>query len=224
MTLNMLKPLCFIIFLALSAAFLCPVAAGQTRPTAQVIAESGNAEGMLYSNKLLGFTILAPGTWHYFSKEQNDNAHAAGRDAVRASKSGLSQAEQAALDRSIDNTQIMFQATPLPLGEPGNAAIFSCGIERLQTATTLEKYAQANKKMVLMTPSVKITKDIYPVTFNGVGFSGFETETSAYGKIYRQKYLVTIRRSVALFFVTTIQNNKYDQMLDYSLKTIRFGK
>ncbi|MFM9905781.1 MAG: hypothetical protein ACKVQJ_14555 [Pyrinomonadaceae bacterium] len=224
----------FVLLFGLTITCLPPEAAGQThpkrirkpavtaRPTAIVIAESGTIEGMLYGNKELAFTFLIPGTWHYYSGVQNKAALDSGRQTAKISQVNLSKPEQEALDASIANTQILFQATPFPLGDPKNTALLSCGIERLQAATTKEKYAAANKKLVLLTPNSKITKDVYAVTFGGVSFTGFDVEGSAAGKTYRQNYLVTVRNGVALFFVTTLQDEKYDQMLDYSLKTIKF--
>ena len=75
-----------------------------------------------------------------------------------------------------------------------------------------------------MSPGVRVTKDLYTINLGGVIFIGFDTEGSAGGKPFRQKYLATIRKGVALFFVATLWDNKNDLVLYASLKTLKFGK
>jgi hypothetical protein len=192
-------------------------------PTAEAIARSGSFEGKLYTNKLLGLTFLIPGGWSVFSDEQNRNALAVGRENVRT---GVSAKDDEELDKSLANTQVLFQATPPSLGAsfggPGNSALLSSGVERLHVQATGEKYLEINKALVLHTPGTKIVKDNYTVTFDGGTLSGFDIEGRTGNTIYRQSYLATVRKNVAVFFVITYYDHKFDKIVPDSLKTLRF--
>jgi len=201
-----------------------PASANSKLPSADAIAEAGVFEGQLYSNKLLGFSMLMPGGWNIFSKDQNKAALDAGRNSSRAANAGLSQAERDKLESSIENTQILFQAASRPEAEGKSTAFLSCGAERLASATTKEQYSERNKKLVLMISGSHLTRDMYDFTIGGISFSGFDIDGTADGRPYAQSYLVTVRKGTALFVVTTSMDGKNQFALDAAFKTVKFAK
>ena len=219
----------FRIFLWLSASILVcsSLSFGQggttSGPSAAAIAQSGSFEGKLYTNKLLGLTFLVPGGWSIFSDDQNRAALALGRENV---KTGVSQKDDDELNQSMANTQILFQATPLSFGAhsggPVNSVLLSSGVERLHSRATSEKYLAVNKALVLHTPGTKITKDNYSISFAGGKLAGFDVEGKTGGTAYRQSYLATVRKNVAVFFVITYYDHKFDNVVPEALKTLRF--
>ena len=186
-------------------------ALGQKLPSADAISASGSFNGQLYTNTALGFTMLAPGGWKFYTLEQNKALVAKNRE--NAAVSG-----DEALENAAANTQVLFQAMP----QREKTALLSCGVERLKTNSTAQKYIGANKELVLRRPGVKVTKDIYAMTFGGVSFSAFEVEGSTSVGIYRQRYIATVRKSAALFFVVTLYDNKQDEIVEHSLRSINF--
>ena len=192
-------------------------------PTAEAIAQSGTFEGKLYTNKLLGFTFLIPGGWNIFSEKENQAALAVGRQNI---KTGVSAKDDADLDKSLENTQVLFQATPpafgVPTSGPVNSALLSSGVERLHVKATSEKYLEINKALVLHTPGTKVIRDNYSVPFDGGTLAGFDVEGTTGNTTYRQSYLATVRKNVAVFFVITYYDHKFDKIVPESLKTLRF--
>jgi len=192
-------------------------------PTAEAIAKSGSFDGKLYTNELLGLTFLVPGGWNIFSDDQNRSALAVGRENV---KTGVSQKDDEELDKSMANTQILFQATPFSFGTNAggsvNSVLLSSGVERIHSKATSEKYLEVNKALVLHTPGTKITKDNYSVAFDGGSLAGFDVEGKTGGTAYRQSYLATVRKNVAVFFVITYYDHKFDKIVPEALKTLRF--
>jgi hypothetical protein len=202
----------------LTAGIFGSAALAQTRqPSADAIAASGGFSGQLYSNTALEFSMLAPGGWNFFTPDQN-------KAVVARLRSGAARAGDDSLAASAANTQVLFQATPPPVAGREKTALFSCGIERLRTRSTAEKYIEANKKLVLRDTGIKLIKDTYAIVFGGVNFSAFDVEGTVKDGTYRQRYVVTVRKEAAVFFVITLFDNKQDQIVEYSLKSIRFGK
>lgn len=193
-------------------------------PSAETIAAAGTFEGQMYRNKLLGFSILAPGGWKIFDPDQNRESIKAGRRTASIVYDRLDPREQAALKNSVANTTVLFQASSRPDPTGISTAILSGGVERPFAATTKEKYAAANKKLVLLASPVQLIKDIYNVTIGGVGFTGFDIEGRSGGKSYKQTYLVTIRKGTALFLVSTLKDDKNAFAIEAGLKTVKFGK
>ncbi len=186
-------------------------------PSAEAIAASGSFDGKLYTNSHLGFTILAPGGWNFFTTDQNKAIVAKNREtAVKTT--------DITVQSSAANTQVLFQATPPSLAGQENSALFSSGIERLVKPMRVDAYIDANKKLVLSSPNPTLAKDIYRLTFGGVKFAAFEVEGVRSGGKYRQRYIATIRKNVALFFVVTLYDPKQDVIVDFSLQTIKFSK
>jgi hypothetical protein len=179
-------------------------------PSADEIASAGSFDGQLYTNKVLGLTLLAPGGWTFYPYDRNQAAVAANRSKER--------------NLSSANTQVLFQAKPPKALSPENSALFSAGIERLTAPSTTKDYIEANKKLVLSTSSVTVTRDTYSTTVSGATFNGFDVEGMTNGAPFRQTYLATVRKGVAVFFVTTFYDNKNDFAVTASLKTIKFGK
>lgn len=213
------------VFVFVASVFLCSVVVGQKQPlTAVAVADSGTFDGKLYSNSILGFTMLVPGGWTVFTNNQNAATLVAGRATTKTIASGLTQKELADIERSISNTQILFQASSLTKAGNISTAVLSSGVERMQTPLTKEKYIEANKKLVLLNSSVKVTRDIYTTKLGNVAFAGFDIEGTANSKAYRQSYLATIRKGTALFFVTTLWDNKNDLVLDAGFQTLKFGQ
>ncbi|MBK8465286.1 MAG: hypothetical protein IPL32_05590 [Chloracidobacterium sp.] len=197
------------------AAALCAVAVGQKLPSADAIAASGSFSGQLYTNTALGFTMLAPGGWNFYTADQNSALVARNRE--NAMMSG-----DETLKTAAANTQVLFQAMPPPVAGRDLNALFSCGVERLTKPATGEKYIEANKNLVLRRSGVKVTKDIHSIKLGGVNFSAFDVEGSTNKGTYRQRYIATVRKSAALFFVITLYDDKQDVIVEHSLKSISF--
>ncbi len=194
---------------------MCGVAAGQKLPSADAIAASGGFKGQLYSNSALGFTMLAPGGWNFYTADQNSALVARNRENALMSSDET-------LKISAANTQVLFQAMPPPIAGRELNALFSCGVERLTKSLTAEKYIRANKDLVLRRSGVKITKDIHTLKLGGVNFSAFDVEGATDKGTYRQRYIATVRKNAALFFVITLYDDKQDAIVEHSLKSINF--
>lgn len=192
------------------------VAHAQTS-SAETIASSGAFDGKLYTNRALDLSILAPGGWDLYTPQQNEVAESKNRDAAFKS-TDFTRRDSAA------NTQVLFQTTAPKALSSGKPAVLSAGIERLAGASTAKDYIEKNKKLVLASSNAKLLKDIYSVTYDGVAFNAFDVEGSADGASYRQTYLATLRKNVAIFFVSTLYDAKQDFAVAASLKTIKFGK
>ncbi len=193
-------------------------------PSADAIAAAGMFEGQMYSNKLLDLSILAPGGWKIFDPDQNRESIKAGRQTAAVVYEKLDAREQESLKDSVANTTVLFQASSRPDANGISTAILSGGVERLAAATTKEKYAAANKKLVLLASPVHLTRDLYDVKIGGVGFTGFDIEGQSGGNGYKQTYLVTIRKGTALFLVSTLKDDKNAFAIEAGLKTLKFGK
>jgi len=194
------------------AAAFCVVAVGQKLPSADAIAASGCFKGQLYSNTELGFTMLAPDGWNFYTADQNSALVARNREnaAMRSDETP-----------AAANTQVLFQAMPHPVAGRELNALFSCGVERLTKPATSEKYIETNKDLVLRRSCIRVTKDIYLIKL-GVNFSAFDVEGATNNGTYRQRYIATVRKNAALFFVITIYDDKQDAILDHSLRSIKF--
>lgn len=190
-------------------AAICSTALAQ-RQSAESIAASGSFNGQLYTNTALDFTILAPGGWNFYTSDQNKML------VVRNRENAAASADES-LKNSAANTEVLFQALP----QRENSALLSCGVERLKTSSTTRKYIEVNRELVLQRSGVKVSKDIYPITLGGVNFSAFEVEGSTDKGTYRQKYMVTVRKNAALFFVVTLYDDKQEAIVEHSLRTIK---
>lgn len=179
-------------------------------PTADDIAASGSFNGQLYTNKTLGLTILAPGGWTFYTAEQNS-------DVVSNNR------EKNAND-AASHTQVLFQAYPPKALSPEKSVLFSAGIETLETVETSKAYIERNKTLMIASPGVRVVKDTYAANIGNTAFTGLDIEGSSNGSPYRQSYLVTMRKNVAIFFVSTFYNDKNEFAVNASLKTIKFGK
>ena len=104
------------------------------------------------------------------------------------------------------------------------SALFSAGIERLVKPQTSSQYAAANRDLLTAQPGIVVSRNIYDAKLGGTTFSVFEITGKAKNIAYRQVYLATVRRNVAIFFVETFYDNKNTFAVDASLKTLRFGK
>lgn len=190
----------------------------------ETVAASGVFEGKLYTNSLLGFSVLVPGGWNIFTAEQNNSALAAGQANTLSNAWRVDEKERVDLNRSMANTQILFQATSRVTNSEPLLSRISCGVERLAEPIAIEKYVERNKRLVLLTSPTKLAKDVYSTNLSGTAFTGFDVEGAVNEKVFRQRYLVTIRKGYALFIITTLWNNINDSVLDASLKTLKFGK
>ena len=186
-------------------------------PSSEAIAASGSFDGKLYTNSQLGFTILAPGGWNFYTTDQNKAVVAKNREtAVKTADTTL--------QSSAANTQVLFQATPPSLAGQEKSALFSCGIERLVKTSTVDAYIEANKKLVLSAPNLTLAKDKYPLTYGGIKFTAFVVDGLHGNRKFRTRYIATVRKNVALFFVITLYDPKQDGIVDFSLQTIKFSK
>ena len=186
-------------------------------PSAETIAASGSYDGKLYTNRLLGFSILAPGGWDFYTTDQNVALVAKNRDLAAKSR-------DPGLKNSAANTQVLFQANPPKFGGLEKSARFSCGIERLDKPASSEQYLEANKRLVLAGAGVRLKKDVYRVALGDSNFSAFEVESVVNGAAFRQRYIATVRKNIALFFVIALFDNRQDPIVDHSLQTIKFVK
>jgi len=194
---------------------MCVAALGQKLPSADAIAASGSFSGQLYTNKALEFTMLAPGGWNFYTADQNSALVARNRE--NAAMSG-----DETLKIAAANTQVLFQAMPPTVAGRELNALFSCGVERLTRPTTSEKYIDANKNLVLRRSGVRVTKDIHSIKLGGVNFSAFDVEGTTNKGVYKQRYIATVRKNAALFFVITLYDDKQDAIVEHSLKSINF--
>lgn len=185
------------------------------------ISQSGAFDGNVYSNKDLGFTISIPKGWSLFSEDLNKAILTLGREKIRTNESEKFEAE---MDKSVANTRILFQTTPFAFGKPGNTANLICGIEVLRMAGTIEAYLEFNKRLVLANPDTRLLKDLNPVTFAKTPFISFTTEGRTPGGTYKQLYIATMRKGVALFFVVTFTDDKYQKEVGESLQSLEFSK
>ena len=181
----------------------------------EAIAAAGVFNGQEYSNSALGFTMLAPGGWSFYDAGQN-------QAAVTRNKQTAEQMRDAKLETSAANTQVLFQAVPPKFAGQDKQAILSAGIEKLSSPTTQEKYAADQKTLVLGSANAHITKDVYSVTYGGVAFRGFDIEGTRKEGTYRQRYLTTLRRGVALFIVATFFDDRQSGIVDASLRSMKF--
>jgi hypothetical protein len=186
-------------------------ASAQRVLSADEIAEAGAFDGQLYTNKALGLTILAPGGWAFYTYNQN-------QALVNANRTKNASAASA-------NTQVLFQAMPPKGLGPGKTATLSAGVERLIKPTTAAVYSETNKKLLLTaSPQLALTLDVKEEKHGDATFSVFEVSGKTDGQTYRQRYMATIRKGVAIFFVATFYDNKNEFAVEASLKTLKFGK
>lgn len=189
-------------------------AVAQPSQNADAIAAAGRFSGQEYSNPAIGFTMLAPGGWSFYNAEQN-------QAAVERNKRAAYQTRDAGLESSAANTRVLFQAIPPKFAGQEKQAVLSAGIEKLTTQTTLDKYAADQKALVTAAANARVTKDIYKLTFGGASFAAFDIEGTRTEGPYRQRYLMTLRRGVAIFVVATFFDDRQSAIVDASLKTIR---
>ena len=71
---------------------------------------------------------------------------------------------------------------------------------------------------------VVLSRNIYETKVGGMPFSAFEITGKANDVAYRQVYLATVRKGLAIFFVGTFYDNRNTFAVEASLKTLRFGK
>ncbi len=200
----------FAILTLFCVAGLAHTGFAQRGMSADEIAASGSFDGQLYTNKSLGLMILAPGGWSFYPYSRNQALVAANRNGGRGS--------------SAANTQVLFQSTPSKLSGGEASALFSSGIERLAKTQTAEQYAAANRDMLITQPEIAISRDIYGSKLGETTFAVFEITGKAKDSPYRQVYLATVRRGVAIFFVETFYDNRNTFAVEASLKTLKFRK
>ncbi|MEO6655005.1 MAG: hypothetical protein ABIO36_02895 [Pyrinomonadaceae bacterium] len=202
------------LLVAVTLTFAVPFVTAQP-PSAETVVASGSFEGKLYTNRALGFSILGPGGWEFYSSERNMAIVAKNREIA-------SRSSNSAVRNSAANTQILFQAIPPKLDGMDKSARFSCGIERLDKPASSDQFLEANKRLVLTGVGVKLTKDMYRVVLGGANFSAFEVESVISGASFRQRYIATVRKNIALFFVIASFDERQDPIIDHSLQTIKF--
>ena len=199
----------------LAVLLLATTGFAQKQQTAELIAAAGVFNGQEYSNPALGFSMLAPGGWSFYKAEQN-------QAAVERNKQNASQMRDARLETSAAHTQVLFQAIPPSFGGQDKQAILSAGIEKLSSPTSAEKYAADQKTFVMGSANARITRDIYSVTFGGVTFTAFDIEGTRKQGAYRHRYMMTVRRGIALFIVATFFDDRQSGIVDASLRSMKF--
>ncbi len=199
-----------------------PVASQTTiNPSPQEIAESGSFEERVYTNKLLAFTVSIPEGWAFASEDINKAMLAAGREKIKVNET---EERQKALDKSISNTRILFQTSPQPIGQPGNSAVLTCGLEKLQMPQSRQAYAEFNKNLVVTSLKANLKKDLYSKIIGGKEFTAFDVEIQKDSFTVNQSYLVTKHKNVLFFVVLTFNESVHKKTLEDALQTLRFVK
>ncbi len=187
----------------------------QKSPTADAIASAGVFSGQEYSTPVLGFSMLAPGGWKFYDAQQN-------KSAVDRNKQIAASKGDAKLITSAANTQVLFQAIPPSYGGQDRQAIISAGIETLTTPRTSERYATEQRDLAVASTQAKLTSDLRRSTYGGVEWWTYDIEGPSSRGPYRQRCMITVRRGVAIFLVVTYFDDRQQQIVDGSLKSIKF--
>ncbi|MBV9217078.1 MAG: hypothetical protein JO053_12965 [Acidobacteria bacterium] len=186
----------------------------QKRPTATEIAAAGTFTGQEYSNPSLGLSMLAPGGWSFYTGEQN-------QISVEQNKQIAQRSSDQNLVKAAENTQVLFQANPPKYLGQEKSALFSCGVETLAAPSTSLRYLEYNKGLILA-GGTRLTKDVFTTTYGNASFAEFDIEGVRKDGTYRQRYIATVRKNVAVFFVITLFDNRQDEIVAASLKSIKF--
>ena len=187
-----------------------------TTVTAQrSIAAAGVFSGQEYSNSALGISILVPGGWTFYDAAKN-------QAAIDQNKRVAAASQDARFQSSASRTEVLFQAIPPAFGGQDEQAILSAGAERIDAPMTTGQYTSFNKSLVLNGSNAKITKDTYTQDLGGVQFIGFDVAGTRKEGAYRQRYLMTVRRQVAVFIVATFFDDRQERVVDASLRSIKF--
>lgn len=182
------------------------------------IARSGSFENQLYRNKLLGFSITLPSGWDLISDEVNKAGMDAAKEKVTANKS---REYEQAMDKSISNTRVLFQA----YSYNPSIGVMGCGVENTARGLTIGAYTEFNKNLVLSTnPGSRLKKDIYQRTVAGTVFNVFDVEVGSGAQKRGQTYFVTIRKNVMFFFVFTFSDAASKTLMENSLGTLTLDK
>ena len=192
-------------------------------PSASLIAQSGQLNDSIYTNKLLGLTVNVPEGWSLASEEMNKALLAVGGKKMAENEAG---ARRKALEDSIARTAILFTLSKFPIGTPGNSGNLACGFERIPVGFTLQKYSSDNQSFLLRTfPTAKITNANYKVTIGGKVFGAFDLEVEQAGILMKQSYYILQRNSGMLFFVKTwSDDDEIKKGMDATLATIKFDR
>lgn len=189
--------------------------------TPQEIAESGSFDGKVYTNKLLAFTVSIPEKWAFASADANQTTLEMGREIIKA---GESASQRKGFDRSIARTRILFQASVVPAGQPGNSAVFQAGIEKMETPQTQKDYSDFNKNLVINALKGNLKKDSYSKIIGGQDFTAFEIEVLKDDFKVQQTYMVRQIGNVMFFAIITLTEDTHKKTLDDALNTLRFNK
>ena len=190
--------------------------------TPQEIAQSGSFDGRVYANKLLGFSVSLPNSWSFASEDANKTTLALGREKIK--EAGESAELKQEMDKSISNTRVLFQASPLPLGQPGNSAVLACGFEKLQVPQTQQAYSEFNKNLAIKSSKGQLKRDLYSKTIGGKTFTAFEVESVQNGLSVKQTYLVANHKNLMFFLILTMLDDGHKTTMDDALQTLRFSK
>lgn len=223
----------FVILAALSLVIYAAGVSAQPRvkptvkpkPTplsASTIAENGSFMGNLYKNTSLGFEIKVPDGWRIMSDDTNRATLDVGKEIIKANKS---KGAKTSLDRSISNTAVLFQATPMNEDNTQATGIFACGTETSTGAHTAATYVEMNKDLILTAnPGAKVIKKTYQKMAGGVAFQAVDIEKPAQLGGYTQTLMVTQRKGVMFFFVLTYPDDTSRDNLEGAFKTLTFNK
>lgn len=218
------KPVTTFLFALMLLCISSFVASAQMSLTAEQIAAIGKFDGQLYVNREAGFSILLPGGWAVMSDADNRATAEQGRAASRVLASDSANTLPAAVEASIAKTAVLLQANSKPTRPGAGKALMSSGIEILSGSKTPQQYIEDNKRLVLRNATTRLTKDTSLRTFGQAQFATFEVAGDANGKPFKQRYVATVHRGRAIFFVFTLLDDSYDGLIDNSLASFKLLK
>ncbi len=191
--------------------------------TPQQIAESGSYDGKIYQNDLMGFSVQIPAAWGLLGDDVNKAGLERGRKIV---VEGESKIKEQALNKSVANTRVLFQAVPDQSGLVGTSGLFSVGIEKLPVgALSATWYSDQNKALLLKSfPDSKLERDTYTSKIGGLTSTNFDVSVPGGQGRVKQTYTIVKRRGVMLFFITTVYDDSYASYLAEVLETVKFDK
>lgn len=180
----------------------------------QAIAESGQYGDGLYTNTGLSFKVRIPDGWTITGEDLNKRIMDQGRSLLKTNES---KPMQKALDRSMDNTRILFVAKS---AEGPTVGVLACGVEKLPTRQTRQQYAASNKGFVLKNAGTTLTRDLYLRRVGETTFSGFDIVVTKPTVTLRQTYLITIKNNFAFFFITTSNDDVLQEKMLAAIDTL----
>lgn len=183
--------------------------------------DPGRIENSTYINQYFGLKVSLPSGWHVEEREKSEAILQVGSELLKGSDKQFN----AAINKSIANTILLFTFTKVPFGpESALQAAVQCGVQRMNNpGTTSYMYMLSTKKYLLDSSlHYKITRDIQTQPVGGLDFSVLEAEKTSGNVIVKRKYYCTIRKGLALFFAVTYVTEEDRLVLEKMMQTVKF--